>query len=98
MRWALTTLPKDSRSPCVGATPDRFVGGGCVVVVDSWCRFTPQIFGCMRKKRTKRNVFSLQREIAASNHQAELAVGSHRACEANFRIRSVGQWDMRFKK
>ena len=36
---ALTTLPKDSRSPCVGATPGRFVGGGCVVVVDSWCRF-----------------------------------------------------------
>ena len=31
----LTTLPKDSRSPCVGATSGRFVGGGCVVVVDS---------------------------------------------------------------
>ena len=34
----LTTLPKESRSPCVGATPGRFVDGGCVMVVDSWCR------------------------------------------------------------
>ena len=28
----LTTLPKDSRSPCVGATSDKSGGGGCGLV------------------------------------------------------------------